>query len=347
MAPALSSRVFSLSPLLNSLPAASRSPALTQCSSCFFSTTAAPQAKSKRRMNKHLDPYRAEQAKQRRAANLTRQAAIRKESASLGDPIRSRPTPFIDSLQPSAPLESLQTETLNHYIKKDEIQHTLERSKWLTEPLTSSGSSESETKTLQQLQAQYDSANEGLAKADLDPARREELVTQKKEAEAALGRVKEEQERRRQHQSQHDNAAEAMARIVDLTMGSGKDRTRLNIQRCIEEFGRHNTDKYLEPKPASTQAEPREATDVPVRSGPDTGSSEVQIAILTAKINVLVNHVRNKDKHNKRNLRLLVHRRQKLLSYLRRKERGGPRWQNIVDKLGINDAMWKGEISLS
>ncbi|RMZ92116.1 hypothetical protein DV736_g598, partial [Chaetothyriales sp. CBS 134916] len=299
-------------------------------------------------MNKHLDPYRAEQARQRRAANLTRQAAIRKtEDASLGDPIRSRPTPFIESLQPNASLESLQTDALNHYIKKAEIQHTLERSKWLTEPITSTSNSENEIEMVQQLQVQYDKASEAMASAELDPEHRQELVNQQKEAEAAIGRIKEEQKQRRQHQIRHDNAAEAMARIVDLNMGSGKDRTRLNIQRCIEEFGRHNTDKDLGPKPASTQTPPREATDVPIRSGPDTGSSEVQIAILTAKINVLVNNVRNKDKHNKRNLRLLVHKRQKLLAYLRRKERGGPRWQNIVDRLGINDAMWKGEISLS
>lgn len=52
------------------------------------------------------------------------------------------------------------------------------------------------------------------------------------------------------------------------------------------------------------------------------------------------------DKVNKRNLRLLVHRRQKLLRYLERKERGGPRFQNVVDVLGLTEGMWRGEISL-
>lgn len=85
---------------------------------------------------------------------------------------------------------------------------------------------------------------------------------------------------------------------------------------------------------------------VPKRVGPDTGSAEVQVAILTTKINVLADNLGKKDKHNKRNLRLLVHKRQKLLKYLRRKERGGPRWQHLMDKLGLGDAMWKGEISL-
>jgi len=85
------------------------------------------------------------------------------------------------------------------------------------------------------------------------------------------------------------------------------------------------------------------------RAGPDTGSSEVQIAVLTAKIRTLADFLETRgktDKVNKRNLRLLVHRRQKLLLYLRRKERGGPRWQNIIDTLGLTEGTWRGEISL-
>ena len=70
------------------------------------------------------------------------------------------------------------------------------------------------------------------------------------------------------------------------------------------------------------------------------------MAVLTTKINTLANNLHNKDKLNKRNLRLLVHKRQKLLAYMRRKERAGPRWRNLVEGLGIQDAMWKGEISL-
>lgn len=83
--------------------------------------------------------------------------------------------------------------------------------------------------------------------------------------------------------------------------------------------------------------------------GPDTGSSEVQIAILTAKIKTVADFLATRgkgDKHNKRNLRLLVHRRQKLLQYLRRKERGGPRWQHCIETLGLTEGTWRGEISL-
>ena len=85
------------------------------------------------------------------------------------------------------------------------------------------------------------------------------------------------------------------------------------------------------------------------RAGPDTGSSEVQIGILTVKIKALADYLQlrgKKDKVNKRNLRLLVHRRQKLLRYVQKKERGGHRWQHLVETLGLTDGTWKGEISL-
>jgi len=124
---------------------------------------------------------------------------------------------------------------------------------------------------------------------------------------------------------------------------------RVNKQKCIETFGRHNTDQILPPKLASNVprgpgAAPA-AIDTP-RAGPDTGSSEVQIAILTAKIRALSNNLHKKDKTNKRNLTLLVHRRQKLLRYLRRKEHGGPRWQNLIETLGLTEGTWQGEITL-
>ena len=133
---------------------------------------------------------------------------------------------------------------------------------------------------------------------------------------------------------------------------------RVNIARCVSTFGRHNTDKLLPPRAPSLpngvdKTHPvRPETNIAEtakRIGADTGSSEVQIAILTAKIKTLADflQVRGKgDKHNKRNLRLLVHRRQKLLQYLRRKERGGPRWQHCIETLGLTEGTWKGEISL-
>ena len=67
----------------------------------------------------------------------------------------------------------------------------------------------------------------------------------------------------------------------------------------------------------------------------DTGSSEVQIAILTNRINELTEHLRTnkKDKSTQHGLLIMVSRRRKLLKYLSRKNHVG--FLEITDKLGI------------
>jgi len=67
----------------------------------------------------------------------------------------------------------------------------------------------------------------------------------------------------------------------------------------------------------------------------DTGSPEVQIAILTERIKNLTEHFKEHkhDNYNKRALQRLVGRRKKLLKYL--KEKDFNRYQNIVLKLGL------------
>lgn len=76
----------------------------------------------------------------------------------------------------------------------------------------------------------------------------------------------------------------------------------------------------------------------------------MQAAILTVKIRNVANMLKTvggtKDKHNKRNLRLLCHRRQKLLKYLKRKEKGGVRYRNIMDALGLDEAAVQKELSM-
>jgi ribosomal protein S15 len=146
------------------------------------------------------------------------------------------------------------------------------------------------------------------------------------------------------HEEEHLRAKAAMERIAKLDQGGAQDRNRYNIRKCIATFGRHNTDRE---RPAEDVVAHKSSPAL--RAGPDTGSSEVQIAILTAKIRAIADAVDGrgrKDKSNKRILRLLVHKRQKLLRYLRRKERGGWRWQRTVNSLGLTDATWKGEITL-
>lgn len=149
------------------------------------------------------------------------------------------------------------------------------------------------------------------------------------------------------HDERHGRAVEAIRRITDLANGNKRDRYHFNVQRIVEEFGRHATDGKVAPKPLSIH---HKHVDMPERAGPDTGSSEVQIAILTAKIRNLAQTLSvnrgYKDIHNKRNLRLLLHKRQKLLRYMEKREKGSGRWTNMIEKLGLTPAMWKGQIEV-
>ncbi|MBI4013206.1 MAG: 30S ribosomal protein S15 [Candidatus Rokubacteria bacterium] len=67
----------------------------------------------------------------------------------------------------------------------------------------------------------------------------------------------------------------------------------------------------------------------------DTGSPEVQIALLTDRINGLTEHFKahQKDHHSRRGLLKLIGKRRGLLDYLRGKDPG--RYRQLIDKLGI------------
>jgi small subunit ribosomal protein S15 len=67
----------------------------------------------------------------------------------------------------------------------------------------------------------------------------------------------------------------------------------------------------------------------------DTGSTEVQIAILTKRINELTDHLRThkKDHSSRRGLLTMVSKRNSLLKYLTREDR--TRYQQIIGKLGL------------
>jgi len=67
----------------------------------------------------------------------------------------------------------------------------------------------------------------------------------------------------------------------------------------------------------------------------DTGSPEVQIAILTERINNLTEHFKshNKDNHSRRGLLKMVSLRRQLLDYVKSKDHS--RYQRIIEKLGI------------
>jgi len=67
----------------------------------------------------------------------------------------------------------------------------------------------------------------------------------------------------------------------------------------------------------------------------DTGSPEVQVALLTERINHLTEHLKfhKKDHHSRRGLLMLVGRRRRLLDYLRRND--VERYRALIAKLGL------------
>jgi small subunit ribosomal protein S15 len=73
------------------------------------------------------------------------------------------------------------------------------------------------------------------------------------------------------------------------------------------------------------------------RSKLDTGSSEVQIALLTERINHLTGHLKlfPKDEHSRHGLRKMVSNRRRLMKYLKRTARD--RYQSMITELGLRD----------
>ena len=71
------------------------------------------------------------------------------------------------------------------------------------------------------------------------------------------------------------------------------------------------------------------------RTAGDTGSSEVQVALLTARINDLTPHFKanSKDHHSRRGLLKMVSRRRKLLDYLKRKDADA--YRSLITRLGL------------
>lgn len=67
----------------------------------------------------------------------------------------------------------------------------------------------------------------------------------------------------------------------------------------------------------------------------DTGSSEVQVAILTERINELTGHLKGhpKDFHSRRGLLMMVGKRRRLLKYLNRES--VDRYRSLIEKLGL------------
>ncbi|KAG5659270.1 hypothetical protein KAF25_000472 [Fusarium avenaceum] len=268
------------------------------------------------------DPYRWAQAQQRKAANVQRREELSRErDEAWGDPIKGQTTPFIESLESAGQKATREA----------------------------AEAASDEAASIQELPTSPELRNYFLTNSELEEAVKHAYTLTK----PMIGVVESQMEpgsgedKMKEHEQRHEKAIEALRRITALNNSSARDRFHANVRRIVDEFGRHNTDKTLKPKPKSIHPN---TVPMPGRSGPDTGSSEVQIAILTTKIHNLSQALQinrgYKDKHNKRNLRLLMHRRQKLMKYMDRKERGSERWTHMVEKLGLTPATWKDQISL-
>ena len=84
-----------------------------------------------------------------------------------------------------------------------------------------------------------------------------------------------------------------------------------------------------------TVEEKREVIQQFGKSDSDTGSPEVQIALLTRRINHLTEHLREHkhDHHSRRGLLMLVGQRRRLLNYLNRKDLD--RYRSLIQELGL------------
>lgn len=320
----------------------------TTCSVCRSLSTSASRQASTGTARRRVDPYAAAQARARKAANVSRQIDLQKSRIDArGDPVRGKGSPFAEAFDTAAApppgsdrsqsikrssvaIESAgqpEPEQLNFSITTSELDSALKRS------LVWSGQ---RNRNLFEEQLDYDSLAHNLDNQTETPV---DLLNPDPNSET------------------HRTATEALKRITSLSNASSKERFSVNVKRCITTFGRHNTELHLPAKPSPSEAfltaqakgHGGELPQKTPRAGPDTGSSEVQIAILTARIRTLAQFMDTRgrmDKMNKRNLRVLVHRRQKLLKYLQKKERGGPRFRNVVEVLGLTPGAWEGEISL-
>ncbi len=86
----------------------------------------------------------------------------------------------------------------------------------------------------------------------------------------------------------------------------------------------------------SISAERKQAliTEYAIKSG-DTGSPEVQVAILTERIKNLTDHLKghNKDNHSRRGLLVMVGQRRRLLDYVKSSDAG--RYDTLINRLGL------------
>jgi small subunit ribosomal protein S15 len=119
--------------------------------------------------------------------------------------------------------------------------------------------------------------------------------------------------------------------VATISFDRGLGRARLP---CAASLGRRRF-THQEVKMALTKEAKQEATKKFGKSEKDTGSPEVQIAMLTQRINGLTEHLRThaKDHYSRRGLLKLVGRRRRFLNYLQKKDLEG--YRALIKELGL------------
>lgn len=88
---------------------------------------------------------------------------------------------------------------------------------------------------------------------------------------------------------------------------------------------------------ASPRSAPRNSSRSSAKNDQDSGSAEVQVAILSERIRNLTEHLKThkKDNHTRRGLMMLIGKRRGMLKYI--KERNIEEYRELIKKLGIRD----------
>lgn len=132
-------------------------------------------------------------------------------------------------------------------------------------------------------------------------------------------------------------SSEQLQRVLDLRNADAKGIRTVNVRRIVEVFG-----------PAATTPS----------GGLNTGSSEVQAAVLTHRIRLLAEHLDKnpRDIHNRKSIRTLVHKRASILKYMRKramkqdasegKEEGAnmKEYLAFLDRVGLDRRAVEGEV---
>jgi small subunit ribosomal protein S15 len=138
-----------------------------------------------------------------------------------------------------------------------------------------------------------------------------------------------------EHQARHWSVSPVCASHAPDKVCSGRHRNRggtaslFRLAGCLGFIQLETTDM------SNATIDKEEIVKAHGRKPNDTGSPEVQVAILTARINDLMPHFKAnmKDHHSRRGLLTMVNKRKSLLAYLRRCDLG--RYASLIQKLGL------------